>query len=72
MKSDKCKANDVLGKMIENIDPESLDRTRRKMCTPEDYTNFLMEQFDMGKMTLQEMISRAMMYGKEHSEQNLD
>ena len=56
----------VLANMVKNMDEESLDKTRRSMLTKDEYTDYLMEQFDTGKMTMQQMIWRSMLYGAEN------
>lgn len=61
------KATGVLERMVENLDEESLDRTRQTMCTPEEYTDYLVDAFDTGKITMQEAIKRAMKYGALNS-----
>ena len=56
------KSTGVLNRMLKNLDEKSLERTRMEMCTPEDYTDYLINAYDMGKMTMREVIKHAMKY----------
>lgn len=72
METKKHKTTGVLDRLVKNIDPESLDKTRREMLSKDEYTNFLIEQFLLGEISIRDAISRAMMYVEEHLEQKTD